>query len=86
MSICSDEDHTGLLYLYIYSDDEREEDHIGGQHIPLGDLVDRLSEVAQDKDLVVYCKSGMRSKRAISILKENGYKKQLLNLKGGVFT
>ena len=71
--------------LDVREDDEREEYHIGGQHIPLGDLIDRLNEVAQDKDLVVYCKSGMRSKRAISILKENGYKKQLLNLKGGVF-
>jgi len=58
--------------------------NIGGQHIPLGELANRNIEVSQEKDLVVYCKAGVRSKMAIEILKDKGFAKQLLNLKGGI--
>ncbi|QVY67460.1 molybdopterin-synthase adenylyltransferase MoeB [Polaribacter sp. Q13] len=64
---------------------EREGHHIGGQHIPLDELLERLDEVNQHKDLVVYCKSGVRSKKAINILFNNNYKPKILNLKGGCF-
>lgn len=64
---------------------EREEYHIGGQHIPLGELLKRIDEVHQNKNLVVYCKSGIRSKKAIDILVENNYNFKILNLKGGCF-
>lgn len=63
---------------------EREEFHIGGIHIPLDQLPERFHELPQDKDLLVYCKSGERSKSAIKTLQDNGYKKTLVNLKGGV--
>ncbi len=62
---------------------EREEYHIGGQHIPLGELLERLDEVHHNKDLVVYCQSGVRSGRAIEILSEHNFKAKTLNLKGG---
>ena len=63
---------------------DRELHHIGGQHIPLGELEYRVSEVILDKDLVVYCKSGVRSKKAIEILKEKGVTSELLYLKGTI--
>lgn len=63
---------------------ERELHHIGGQHIPLGELKYRVSEIIQDKDLVVYCKSGIRSKKAIQILKEKGITSELFYLKGSI--
>ena len=75
-------EHYNLLD--VREDYERAQHHIGGQHIPLGELKYRLHEVSQDKDLVVYCKAGMRSKMAIQIIKESGFKMQLLNLKGGI--
>ena len=75
-------EHYNLLD--VREDYERAQQHIGGQHIPLGELKYRLHEVSQDKDLVVYCKAGMRSKMAIQIIKESGFKMQLLNLKGGI--
>jgi len=71
--------------LDVREDYERAQHHIGGQHIPLGQLAERFAEVSQEKDLVVYCKAGMRSKMAIDILKDKGFTKQLVNLKGGVF-
>lgn len=70
--------------LDVREDYERAQHHIGGQHIPLGELATRFTEISQEKDLIVYCKAGVRSKMAIELLKENGFTKQLLNLKGGV--
>ncbi len=71
--------------LDVREDYERAQYNIGGQHIPLGELQNRYHEVSQEKDLVVYCKAGVRSKMAIDILKDKGFIKQLLNLRGGVF-
>ena len=65
--------------------DEREAYHIGGQHIPLGELLERIDEVYLNKDLVVYCKSGVRSNKAITTLLSNNFKSRVLNLKGGCF-
>ena len=72
--------------LDVREDYERAQHHIGGRHIPLGELANRASEVSQEKDLVVYCKAGVRSKMAIDILKDKGFRKQLLNLKGGILS
>jgi len=59
---------------------ERTEYHIGGQHIPLGELAFRAHEIPQNKDLVVYCETGLRSVVAIEFLRESGFSKQLLSL------
>ncbi|QTD37991.1 HesA/MoeB/ThiF family protein [Polaribacter batillariae] len=72
-----------LLDVRVFS--EREKFHIGGQHIPLADLPKRINEIHQNKDLVVYCKSGFRSKKAINLLKEKYPNLELINLKGGCF-
>ncbi len=71
--------------LDVRQNNEREAYHIGGQHIPLGELLERIDEVYQNKDLVVYCKSGMRSSTAITTLLSNNFKSRVLNLKGGCF-
>lgn len=63
---------------------EREQHHIGGQHIPLGELPQRFNEISIDKPVVVYCKSGVRSQRAIVFLSEAIPKINTINLKGGL--
>lgn len=55
--------------LDIRTPEERAAFHIGGQHIPLNELADRYHELPTNKDLVIYCKSGVRSQKAIQILK-----------------
>ncbi len=55
----------------------------GSVHIPLSELPDRLSELDSSVEMVVYCRSGVRSKMAIDILKQSGFGK-LCNLKGGI--
>ncbi|WP_299383967.1 HesA/MoeB/ThiF family protein [uncultured Lacinutrix sp.] len=63
---------------------EREEYHIGGQHIPLGQLSKRFQEIDISLPIVVYCKSGKRSNNAISYLKEQLDKAIFYNLKEGL--
>ncbi len=63
---------------------EYEDENIGGQHIPLDELEDRMGEIPNSKTLVVMCLSGKRSAAAIELLLENNYPKTLLNLEGGI--
>lgn len=51
--------------------------------IPLDDLSSRLSELDKGNEYVVYCRSGSRSKNAVKILEENGFKKAK-SLQGGI--
>ena len=51
--------------------------------IPLGDVPKRLGELDRNAEIVVHCKSGMRSAKAQGILREAGFK-NVLNMKGGI--
>lgn len=51
--------------------------------LPLPELPSRFSEVPADREVIVHCKSGMRSQKAIDFLKSQGYTK-LVNLTGGI--
>ena len=55
----------------------------GSVHIPLGELPSRLSELAGRGDIIVHCKSGVRSGRAVRLLREAGYA-GARNLDGGI--
>jgi adenylyltransferase/sulfurtransferase len=55
----------------------------GSTVIPLPSLPQRLNELDRDREMIVHCKSGMRSAKAIQLLREQGFKK-LVNLKGGI--
>lgn len=63
---------------------EYEITHIpGSKLIPLGELPARLSELDSADDIVLQCKSGGRSAKALRILQEAGFRK-LSNLEGGI--
>jgi adenylyltransferase/sulfurtransferase len=58
----------------------------GSTLIPLGELPRRLNELPQGADapdIVVHCKVGARSARAVSLLREKGFPRAQ-NLKGGI--
>jgi adenylyltransferase/sulfurtransferase len=65
---------------------ERNDYYIESIHIPLDELETRLHEIPQNKDLLVYCKSGVRSKAAITILQKHEFSKNAVNLKDGLDT
>lgn len=52
-------------------------------NIPLGQLAGRLSELDSAEEMVVLCKGGTRSARALELLVSAGFKK-VKNLKGGI--
>ena len=52
-------------------------------NIPLGTLAARLSELDSAEEMVVFCKTGTRSTRALELLVSAGFKK-VKNLKGGI--
>jgi molybdopterin/thiamine biosynthesis adenylyltransferase/rhodanese-related sulfurtransferase len=57
--------------------------NIGGQLIPLGDLPKRLSELDSSREIVAHCRSGVRSGKAVELLRQAGFKK-VRNLAGGI--
>jgi adenylyltransferase/sulfurtransferase len=57
--------------------------NINGHLIPLGELPKRVKELDPAKDMVVHCRSGARSARAVQFLQQSGFTKAK-NLKGGI--
>ena len=57
--------------------------NIGGELIPMGDLVKRLADLPKESDVVLYCEKGIRSVLAIQRLETFGYT-NLINLSGGM--
>jgi MoaD family protein len=55
----------------------------GATLIPLGELLSRTGELDRNRDLIVHCKMGGRSARAVALLKERGFTR-VRNLKGGI--
>jgi adenylyltransferase/sulfurtransferase len=53
-------------------------------HIPLAQVLNRMSEIDPTRETVVHCKMGGRSARAIDALTRSGFSGKLLNLKGGI--
>ena len=53
-------------------------------HIPLGQVVNRMSEIDPARETVVHCKLGGRSAKAIEALTRAGFQGKLANLKGGI--
>jgi adenylyltransferase/sulfurtransferase len=51
--------------------------------IPLGELPSRMSELDSADDIVLQCKTGGRSAKALKLLREAGFQK-LTNLEGGI--
>ena len=57
--------------------------NIKGHLIPLGDLPKRVHELDSSREIVVHCKSGARSAKAVDFLRQSGFKR-VSNLAGGI--
>lgn len=55
----------------------------GSKLIPLSELPQRAGELTKDREIIVHCKSGMRSAKAAKFLRDSGFTK-VRNLKGGI--
>lgn len=72
-------------FIDVRNPDEYEEDNLGAQLIPLGDLPDSIEELEhmRGQDIYVHCRSGARSDRAKQYLISNGFEK-VHNVLGGI--
>lgn len=58
---------------------------IQGQHIPLGELPAQLKAIRHDVDVVIHCRSGARSARAVQYIMSNRPEiTNIYNLAGGI--
>lgn len=55
----------------------------GAKLIPLSELPARMHELDSSRDIVVHCKSGARSAKAVALLREAGFRK-IKNVRGGI--
>lgn len=70
--------------LDVREEEERAEAHIGGLFIPLAQLPLQWEQIASDKKVVVYCRSGGRSHYAVDALQRECGLENLYNLDGGI--
>lgn len=57
--------------------------NIGGHLIPLGALPARMNELDSSREIVAHCRSGVRSAKAVTLLRQAGFTK-VKNLAGGI--
>ncbi len=64
----------GAFFLDVRTQAEWDQGHIAKSTlIPLDELQNRLSELPKDRDIVVVCHSGVRSKEGMTILRQAGF-------------
>lgn len=77
---------TSVSVLDVRTTDEYKISHIkGAVMIPVQELEKRISEIdhLKNKKVLVYCRTGNRSKKALQILQQNGFT-QLYHLEKGI--
>jgi rhodanese-related sulfurtransferase len=57
--------------------------HLGATMIPMGQVLERMSELDTAKEIVVQCRTGVRSADIVYLLQQHGFSK-LHNLDGGI--
>jgi len=76
----------GALFLDVRSQEEWAQAHVPNSiQIPLDELQGRLDELPRDRDIVVVCLSGLRSKEGVSLLRQVGFDR-VTCLSGGLQT
>ncbi|MBF8153954.1 rhodanese-like domain-containing protein [Exiguobacterium indicum] len=72
------------FYLDVRTPAEFKGNHIKGfKNIPLQTLNSQLNQIPKDKEVLVICQSGMRSKQAVKVLKKAGYS-NVTEVRGGM--
>ncbi len=64
--------------------EEHTSHNIGGQLIPLADILKFTDQLSDDRPVVVYCKRGIRSQLAIQRWQRRRPDVDFVNLRGGI--
>lgn len=77
---------SGVLLIDVREPHEYKRGYIpSAVNIPLSQLNSRVKEISNKNDVLLYCRSGMRSKQAAKVLSKHGFTK-MAHLKGGIST
>jgi adenylyltransferase/sulfurtransferase len=72
-----------FVLLDVRGENEFEICNLGGELVPLGELADRIGELDADAHVVVHCRSGARSAKAVELLRASGFD-NAWNVQGGI--
>ncbi|NIM20233.1 MAG: molybdopterin-synthase adenylyltransferase MoeB [Candidatus Latescibacteria bacterium] len=72
-----------ILLLDVREPYESQISNLGGRKIPLGEFATRIHELEPTREIVVYCRTGVRSATAVDLLRNAGFRK-VWKLKGGI--
>jgi rhodanese-related sulfurtransferase len=72
-----------LVLLDVREPEEHAICHLTDLVIPLGELERRAGELDRNRETVVYCHHGIRSKHAAALLRHHGFAR-VRNLSGGI--
>ena len=76
--------HQAFQLIDVREPAEHDSFSIGGELIPLGEIMDRKDLISTDKPVILYCKMGIRSQIAIQRLQDKYGFTNLYNLQGGI--
>lgn len=77
------DENADIQLIDIREDYEIEIAEMGGEHIPMGDVMENLDKISKTKQVVIHCRTGARSAAICNSLEREGYK-NVYNLKGGI--
>ncbi len=77
---------TGKSFQLIDIREEHEvaEETMQGLHIPMDEVIARVSEIATDQPVVIHCKSGRRSTALVHMLERKFSLQNIFTLEGGI--
>ncbi len=74
----------GKYFIDVRTVGEYRGNHMKGfQNIPLNDLASKTNQLDKNREVIVICQSGMRSKQAAKMLKKLGFQ-HVINVSGGM--
>lgn len=58
--------------------------NLGGELIPMGEIVDNIEKISKDKPVIIHCRTGGRSGAICNMLEGQHGFSNVYNLKGGI--
>ena len=81
--VCESKKHFTLLDVRTSIEVSKAKIAINSIHIPMNEIPIKMSDLNKNDDIIVYCKSGVRSKKVCDYLIDNNFK-NIRNLEGGI--
>lgn len=78
------QEHRDFVLLDVREEHERLAGHLGGEWLPMAEVMRRVSEISIEKPVVLYCRKGVRSAIVIQRLEDKYGFTNLFNLIGGM--